>query len=163
MTSTQRLKAAVALTATACAVAVPAAAAQSGTNLEMTLHERYNAPCAIIVTLGCGSGEVIGDGQVTETIEFGAACNGACDLRTITFAHGTLVLDETASGCTLPGHSYNQPPTASGHPFSCALTDTVDGAASDGTFANATGTLSGEVRDSGVLATIQLSGTVDLS
>src|SRR5262245_17989684 len=38
----------------------------------------------------CGSGEVVPLGHAEETIEFSAACGGACDLRTINLAEGSI-------------------------------------------------------------------------
>src|SRR5256714_14727997 len=42
----------------------------------------------------CGSGEVRPLGHASETIEFGAACSGACDRRTINLAEGSIFIDE---------------------------------------------------------------------
>jgi hypothetical protein len=97
-------------------------------------------------------------GRATETIEFGAGCGGTCDLRTITLAEGTLVLDETFSNPQCPGacksHGFG--------PFSGTLTDVVNGDLSSGIFAGATGTLTGTVSGAGASTKIALSGTITL-
>jgi len=46
----------------------------------------FQTGCAVFPDGFCGRGEVIPFGQATETIVFGAACGGSCDLRTITLA-----------------------------------------------------------------------------
>jgi hypothetical protein len=138
------------------------AMAQSTLNFNATFHESYNpnSPFACLTNPGCGSGEVIGLGQVTETILFGGWCGGSCDLRTITFANGTkLVTEELFTNPQIPGQSYH---SHSG-PFSGTLTDTVDGALSTGMFAGASGTLTGDASAAGGTAIIDLSGPITLS
>lgn len=163
MTGLRHPKRTVAITLAAIsAIYAPAALGQSGstTGISANLHEPFHSSCFIPGTFLCGSGEVAGYGPVTEMIAFGGACDGACDLRTITFRDGgTLVLDETASACNGSGQSYKSPP----QPFKCDLTDTVDGTHSTGTFAGATGTLSGSVSAGGGMATINLTGPITLA
>jgi hypothetical protein len=115
--------------------------------------------CSVQPNGNCGSGTVLPYGRATETILFGAACSGNCDLRTITLAQGTLVLDETFSSFTCPGacksHGFG--------PGSGTLTDVVDGADSTGIFAGASGTLTGTVQGAGGSTKITLSGTITLA
>jgi hypothetical protein len=156
----------VALALALAAIAATTASAQTGTtvNFSTTFHEPFRGPCFVLNSSVCGTGEVIGLGQVNEKIVFGGGCGGNCDQRTITFSDGsTLVLEETASNCNVPGQSYHQPSNSRGHPFSCTLSDTVRGDLSTGTFANATGNLSGEVKAAGGLATIKLAGPIRLA
>jgi hypothetical protein len=40
--------------------------------------------CGVVDVRPCGHGQVAPYGQATETIVFGGACGGSCDLRTIT-------------------------------------------------------------------------------
>ncbi len=111
----------------------------------------------------CGSGEVVGLGHVTEAILFRGGCGGTCDLRTITFADGSTLVDEEFGGDhSVPGRSYLQPPISYGHPFDLTLTDVVDGGLSTGQFAGASGTLSGDVSLAGGMAIISLQGSVTL-
>jgi hypothetical protein len=105
------------------ALASPASA-NTTVNVKMTFAEpAVNPDCA--VTDGfCGQGVVLPLGPATETIEFGAACGGACDLRTINLAGGSIIADE-----------YEHPTSLSG---------VIVGGT--GMFAGATGTYSGTVR-----------------
>jgi hypothetical protein len=103
----------------------------------------------------CGTGQVVPFGQATETIEFGAGCAGACDLRTIELAGGSLVLAEIAG-------SGNEKPNPSGYgQFSAPLTDVVVGGTD--LFAAATGTLTGSVQGAGRSTIITLSGSITLA
>lgn len=105
----------------------------------------------------CGTGQVVPFGQATETIEFGAGCAGACDLRTIELPGGSLVLAEIAGSGT-----GNKPPTpAVTDVFSAPLTDVVVGGTD--LFAGATGTLTGTVRGAGRSTIITLSGSITLA
>jgi hypothetical protein len=97
---------------------------------------------------------VIPLGHATETIEFSAACGGACDLRTINLAGGSIISEETFSNPNCPGAC--QPNFA--EPISGTLTDTVVGGT--GIFTGATGTLTGTVRAAGLQSQIKLSGTI---
>ena len=151
--------AAVALALAAiCATAAPAAFAQpTASEVSVQLHEPFHSSCFVTGVFLCGTGEAAGYGPVTETIQFGAACGGSCDLRTITFSDdSTLVLQETASDCSSSGQSYKAPP----QPSKCVLAEAVDGDHSTGTFAGTTGTLSGTVDIGGGTATIHLAGQI---
>jgi hypothetical protein len=110
----------------------------------------------------CGSGRLTPYGHATETIDFGAACGGGCDLRTITVSSGTLVLEETFSDPSCPGSCRPNPAS----PVSGTLTDVVAGGT--GVFAGATGLLVGNVRASGDSipageSQVNLVGTVTLA
>lgn len=112
----------------------------------------------------CGAGQVLGFGQARDVVLFGAGCGGSCDLDTITVADGsTLVSDEVASNFARPGESWHEGPTAYGNPFTLTLTNTVDGSLSTGTFAGATGTLTGQVSVAGGHATVTLAGWITLA
>jgi len=134
------------------AFALPAMAA-TAIPIKMTLVENDSKQSGCTNALGlCGTGEVVPLGQATETIQFGAGCGGTCDLRTLTFADGTLTLDETYSPDCLRG--------CNAHVFTGVLSDVI--VAGAGAFAGASGTLGGSVRAVGGAIHIQLSGTMVL-
>lgn len=112
--------------------------------------------CAVVPEGFCGMGQVIPFGQATETIEFEAACGGACDFRTINLAEGSIFIEETFSDPKCPGAC--QPNRA--FPGSGTLTDVIVGGT--GTFEGATGTLTGTVRAAGPQSQIKLSGSITL-
>jgi hypothetical protein len=105
------------------AVASPASA-NTTVNIKVTFVEpTVNPDCA--VTNGfCGQGVVLPLGPATETIEFGAACGGTCDLRTINLAGGSIIAEEFENPSSLDGIIIG----------------------GTGVFAGATGTYSGSVR-----------------
>jgi hypothetical protein len=143
------------------------AAASTSVNFSATLHEPLggpvNSPFSCPSNEGCGSGEVVDLGQVSEKIVFNA-CGFRCDLRTLTFADGSrLVNQERPSDFDVPGQSYREPSTSFGNPFTVTITDTVDGALSTGMFAGASGTLTGNVSVAGAMAIITLSGPITLA
>jgi hypothetical protein len=100
----------------------------------------------------CGTGEVVPFGQATETIEFGSGCSGACDLRTIDLANGSLVLDETFT------FGYEAHVPSGKGPFKGILVDVVVGGT--GAFTGSTGTLVGTVQGAGQSTTIMLTGSI---
>lgn len=63
-------------------------------------------------------------GQASEILVFGAGCGGACDLRTITLAGGSLMLEETVRDVSCPGGVCRPGPLEIG---SGKLTDIVVG------------------------------------
>jgi hypothetical protein len=136
------------------------AMAASTTSVSMTLIEAFgpgpNSGCSVVNVRGCGHGQVIPYGQATETILFGGACGGSCDLRTITLAGGSITLDETFSNPDCPGACRPNPAGV----FSGTLTDVVVGGT--GEFSGASGNLSGSVRTAGPEAVIKLSGAITL-
>jgi hypothetical protein len=149
---------AVALTIGALALAAPSFAA-TAVDVKATFTEGVAQQFGCTVENGvCGTGTVLPYGRATETIQFGAGCGGTCDLRTITLAQGTLVLDETFSSPSCPGacksHGFG--------PGSGTLTDVVNGELSTGIFAGASGTLTGTVQGAGASTKITLSGTITL-
>jgi hypothetical protein len=110
----------------------------------------------------CGSGRLTPFGRATEMIDFGAACGGACDLRTIIVSSGTLVLHETFSNFACPGSCRPNPAS----PVSGTLTDVVAGGT--GAFAGASGVLVGQVRAAGDSipageSQVNLSGSVTVA
>jgi hypothetical protein len=112
--------------------------------------------CPVVQTGFCGSGEVIPLGHASlETIEFGAGCGGACDLRTIYLTGGTILIEETFSDFRCPGVCGSR---GLGAPGSGTLTDTIIGGT--GVYSRASGSLSGTVRAAGLESQITLSGTV---
>ena len=140
------------------ALASPAMAATT-VPVSMTFTEAgpaANTGCTPGIS-SCGHGQVIPFGQATENIVFGAACGGSCDFRTINLAGGSIFINEVLSNPTC--HGACQPNPA--FPFSGTLTDTVVGGT--GTFAKASGTLSGSVTAAGPAAMIKLSGTITLA
>ena len=162
----RRLLIAVAALVATLLLASPAAAS-STFNFSGTFHEPLggpvNSPFSCPAGEGCGSGEVIGLGQVSESIVFGA-CGFPCSVRTITFADGSkLVVEEHASDFDVPGQSYREPSTSFGNPFTVTIADTVDGALSTGMFAGASGTLTGQASLAGAMTIITLSGPIALA
>ena len=157
--------------AVAAALLVVAAPAMATTSLayKATLEEPFGGPnqspfpCPLTSGMLCGSGNVIGLGQVSDVLVFGGGCGGGCDLRTTTFADGSsLVLEETLTFHN-PGRSGTQPALAHGHPFVLALTDVVDGSLSTGRFAGASGTMSGRAMFVGGVVTTTIAGTITLA
>jgi hypothetical protein len=134
------------------AVAVLAFASQAIANTTVQVSMTFTEPivpafksgdCPVVPEGFCGSGQVIPLGHATETIEFSAACGGACDLRTINLAGGSIISEETFSNPNCPG--------------ACQPNFVVGGT---GIFTGATGTLTGTVRAAGLQSQIKLSGTI---
>jgi hypothetical protein len=128
----------------------------SMTFTEPVIHD-INSGCAVLPDGFCGSGQVIPLGHATETILFGGACNGGCDFRTINLAGGLIYIDEFFSNPTCPGTCQPNP----AGPSSGTLNDVIVGGT--GTFARASGTLSGSVTAAGPASAIKLSGTITLA
>jgi hypothetical protein len=105
----------------------------------------------------CGTGIVVPYGHATETIAFGAGCNGGCDLRKVSVAGGTLVMDETFSNGQCPGSCQPNP----AEPDTGTLTDVI--VSGTGIFSGASGELTGAVTAAGLQSHVQLSGTITLS
>jgi len=142
----------------ATAFAAPALAATT-IPIHMTFVEALpkQADCAHPFDI-CGTGEVIPLGQATETIQFGVACGGTCDLRIITLADGTLIVEETEHGGSCPGNCSNRP--GYGQPGMGPITDVIVGGT--GAYAGASGSLSGTVHLAGNSTQIKLAGTLIL-
>ena len=145
------------------AIAALAFASQASANTTVSVRMHFTEPivpgfvqgCPVVQTGFCGSGEVIPLGHANETIQFGFGCGGACDLRTINLAGGSILIEETFSDFRCPGICGSR---GLGQPGSGTLTDTVIGGTGD--FAGASGSLSGTVRVAGLQSQIQLSGTI---
>jgi hypothetical protein len=109
--------------------------------------------------VACGAGNMVPFGSATEFIQFGAGgvcAGGPCDLRTITVAQGTLVLNEAFSSPDCPGQC-NPGHGRASHPGNGTLTDTVVGGS--GIFVDAIGdVLTGSVKGAGGSTQIQLAG-----
>jgi hypothetical protein len=105
----------------------------------------------------CGSGEVIPFGLAHETVLFGGACAGECDLRTINLAAGSIFTHELFSNPTCP--VCGEP--GRGQPAAGTVSDSIVGGT--GLFAGATGSLSGSVHAAGTAGVAQLSGTIILT
>jgi len=119
--------------------------------------QNFQSGCAVLPDGFCGSGQVIPFGHATETILFGGACGGGCDLRTINLAGGSITIHEVFSNPACPGACQPNP----AEPSSGTLTDTIAGGT--GTFTGASGTLNGSVRANGPESVIKLSGTITLA
>jgi hypothetical protein len=117
--------------------------------------------CPGFPDVSCGAGEVVPLGQASEIVVFGAGCSGACDLRTIYLAGGSIILEETGSGGTCPGGVCRPGPLELGRG---TLTDVVLGGT--GIYEGATGILTGTVKLEGSNArpagtsVVRLSGTI---
>lgn len=137
------------------------AAADTNVPLKITITEPAAAPvetvgCPVAPEGFCGTGIVLPFGRATEMIDFGAGCAGSCDLRTITLAQGSIVLEETFSDGTCPGSCHPSP----AEPASGVLTDVIVGGS--GIFARATGVLNGTVNAAGKQSHVQFAGTITL-
>lgn len=106
----------------------------------------------------CGSGEVIPFGHAIETVIFGGACGGDCDLRTINLAGGSILSHETFSNPACPGVCGSR---GFGAPASGTVADVIVGGT--GIFTGASGNLSGSVHAAGIAGVAQLSGTTTLT
>jgi len=115
-------------------------------------------------TSSCGHGQVIPFGQATEAIQFFACgTQPECDIRTINLAGGSIITHEFVGDFICRGTCQPNPAVPAGG----TLTDTIVGGT--GTFANATGNLTGSVTLGGGVGTrgggtmIKLSGTITLA
>lgn len=159
----------VLLSGLAVAVLLAAAPAMAGTtrDVKATFNQPFmravEGPACPVWPL-CGQGELVGFGQFDEAIVGSAGPRTAVDEWT--FADGSkLVLLETHEIFSCPGandcRSFND--QSFGNPFSVTLSATVDGALSTGSFAGATGNLTGELKVAGGVAIVTLSGTMMLA
>jgi hypothetical protein len=137
--------------------AMAATAVPVSITLTEPIGHNIHSGCAAFPGGLCGSGQVIPFGHATETIQFGGACGGNCDLRTITLAGGSIVIDEVFSNPTCPGVCQPNPAA----PGSGTLTDVIVGGT--GTFSGASGNLSGSVTAAGGANAIKLSGMITLA
>jgi hypothetical protein len=144
--------------------------AATSIQVDMTLHETLplggqghgqggQNGCPVAGNGYCGQGPVTPLGQATETIEFGPCPGPHCNLRTITLADGTLLINEDPyfNGC--PGN-YGCILRGYGNPYSYTLIDTVLGGT--GAYTGASGTLTGSLNAAGGVGLIRLSGTISL-
>ena len=153
------------LAAVVVAVGLAAQASAATTiDVKMTFAEplvpNINAGCTVFeppTPTVCGHGQVVPLGHATENVQFGAGCGGSCDLRTITLAGGTLIINETFSNPRCPGICGSR---GLGVPFGGDLSGVVVGGT--GAYAGASGTLTGTVRGAGGVATIKLAGTITI-
>jgi hypothetical protein len=136
------------------------AAAATSVPVSMTFTEPIlldiRQGCAVFPDGFCGIGQVVPLGHATETIVFGGACGGACDLRTVSLPGGSIVLHEFFSDPTCPGKCQPNP----AEPSSGTLTDVIVGGS--GAFAGASGTVTGSVSAAALTSMIKLSGTLTL-
>jgi hypothetical protein len=155
------------LIAAAIAAVFAALASQAAANTTQFVTMTFAEPihpsattCPGFPDAACGTGEVIPLGQATETLQFGGGCGGTCDLRTISLAGGSLILEETVTNPTCP-HVCRPGPLELGRG---TLADLV--IAGTGIYEGATGLLTGTVtaavsnaRPAGT-SIVQLSGTI---
>ena len=155
------------LIAAAIAAVFAALASQAAANTTQFVTMTFAEPihpsattCPGFPDAACGTGEVIPLGQATETLQFGGGCGGTCDLRTISLAGGSLILEEAVTNPTCP-HVCRPGPLELGRG---TLTDMV--IAGTGIYEGATGALTGTVtaavsnaRPAGT-SIVQLSGTI---
>jgi hypothetical protein len=162
--------------AAALALAGAAVAAPSGLQAVFTVqfpkgHEASNAPCD--PDTFCGVGEMTGFGQATVTIldetfdEIdGSPCFAVTRVESIDLldGSGSLVLDSAGTFCR-PGGSgdSNAGPSSYGGPGRFDLTYSVDGAASAGVFAAATGMGCEVMKVDGGIGVWQFAGSLDRS
>jgi len=143
-------------------LAQQAAAGTTTVSVSMSFTEpivqNIESGCPVFPDGLCGNGIVVPFGHATETILFGGACGGSCDLRTVNVAGGSIYIDETFSNFQCPGAC--QTGNGRGFPSLGTLTDVVVGGT--GMFAGASGNLSGSVRTGGPDSAIKLAGTITL-
>jgi hypothetical protein len=133
---------------------------QTTVQVSMTFAETkgLQSGCPVQYPAGlCGNGDFLPYGHANEMIVFGTGCGGTCDVRTVTVADGSIVMDEQFSDPQSPGTSHPNP----ANPFSGTLTDVV--VSGTGIFAGASGNLSGEVKHAGAHSQIKLSGSITLA
>jgi hypothetical protein len=139
-----------------------AAAGTTTVSVSMTFTEPIvydiHSGCPVFPEGFCGNGIVVPFGHATEMIQFGGACGGTCDLRTVNVAGGSIYIEETFSNFQCPGACAET--RGNGFPGSGTLTDVVVGGT--GIFTGATGNLGGSVTVGGLQSKIQLSGTITL-
>jgi hypothetical protein len=134
-------------------------------------HSASNAPCD--PDAFCGVGQLTGFGKATVTIldetfdEIdGSPCFAVTRVESIDLldGSGSLVLDSTGTFCR-PGGSgdSNAGPSSYGGPGRFDLAYAVDGAASTGVFAAATGTGSEVMKVDGGIGVWQIAGSLDRS
>jgi len=151
----------------ASSVVVFASQAAAGTTTTVSVSMTFSEPIAADSVSGCpvfpdgfcGNGIVVPFGHATETILFGGACGGACDLRTVNLAGGSIFIDETFSNFQCPGAC--QSGKGIGFPGSGTLTDAIAGGT--GIFKGASGNVSGSVTVGGLQSLIKLSGSITLT
>jgi hypothetical protein len=141
-------------------VAQQAAAGTTTVSVSMSFTEpivqNIRSGCPVFPDGFCGNGVVVPFGHATETILFGGACGGSCDLRRVNVAGGSIYLDEFFSNPSCPGACQPNP----AEPGSGTLTDVVVGGT--GMFAGATGNVSGSVTAAALESAIKLAGTITL-
>jgi hypothetical protein len=131
---------------------VTASASASATTYHATFVEVGGA----IVGGSCGSATISGAGHVAHQCVYFNACGANCDLRTITFDDGTLVMHESVVGAVIPGNSFNAGPNT---PLFLQITQTIVGGT--GRFAGATGGGTGRI-NTAADAVVTSSGTINL-
>jgi hypothetical protein len=103
-------------------------------------------------TGSCGSATISQLGHVAHQCVVFNGCGANCELRTITFDDGTLVIQESIVGVISHGNSAGF----------LEITLTIDGASSTGRFAGATGDGNGVV-NLNALGVVIASGTITLA
>jgi len=148
------------LFAVAAVLASPASAATTNVSVSMSftepIHPDINSGCPVFPDGFCGTGAVVPFGYATESILFGGACGGGCDLRVVNVAGGSITLHEFFGTAFCPGSCQPNP----AEPFAGTLSDVVVGGT--GIFAGASGNVSGRVYAAGPQSAIKLSGTITL-
>ena len=149
---------AVGLSAASPPVFIAQASASTTVSVAISLNEPkqfdFVSGCALFLAGQglCGRGVAVPYGHATETIVFGGCGLGPvrCDLRTVTFASGSIFLDEFAGNfvCHNPISGACEAP----------LVDVVAGGT--GAFVGATGTLTGTVTGTGPQSHVRLQGAI---
>ncbi len=149
--------------AVALVAAVPASAA-TAQKFHALFHDVsfQNTSCTPPIVF-CGSGVIDGFGRATTVVRVtknvpiqGTACFDVGGIRSMTLDNGTGTLVATFSGIRCPlGNG--------GNASTVDFTWTVDGGASTGVFANATGNGSGVNTTAGNVQVVSLTGTITLA
>jgi hypothetical protein len=157
----RRIVLTLAIAGAALAAVAPGALAATDVQVQMSFTEPAVNPGCTVTNGVCGVGTVDPYGPATETIGFGAACSGTCDLRTVYLSSGSLFIHERAlNDGTCPGPPGAPCRPSNGRvfkPFIAPLGDTVVGGT--GIFEGATGTLSGTVSGGGPVGGVAFGST----
>ena len=146
-------RATLALTVAAAALAVAGPAPAASTS---AYHATFVEIGGVTGGGSCGSATISGLGHVAHQCVAFDACGPNCEVRTITFDDGTLVMHESIVGVVSPGRSSSAGANA---PMFLEITQTIVGGT--GRYAGATGGGTGRV-NLAADALITVSGTITL-
>jgi hypothetical protein len=110
------ISSALVVVTTSLALAAQATAGTTTVSVSMSFTEpivqNVRSGCPVLPDGFCCNGVVVHVGHATETIQFGGACGGNCDFRTVNVAGGSIYMDGFEGGGTCPGSCQSQPSRA---------------------------------------------------